>query len=363
VFDRERDGQLLNAARGSVVYADMFDYPLTLEEVHRDLVGVAATTAETAHAVGTLLTVGRLAVDGPFLILPGRDGLAELRRERRERARRLWPAARRFGTIIAGLPFVRMVAVSGSLAAENPDARADLDYLIVTRPGRLWLVRALVVTLVRLARRAGVRLCPNYLLTTGALALPRHDVYTAHELLQAVPVAGFAVHRLMLERNRWAAHWLPNRYAAATPPYRSDARLWNTVRQGAEVALSGTLGDRIEAWEARRKQSRFKNEHGAARFTADVCEGHFGRSRQRALRDFEQRCRELGIALPVPLDQDDEQLSVPSDPGIATPRREHGAATYPGHLPGSQMSFPHAFPLSAPERGGGGEVPSPVGPR
>jgi len=59
----------------------------------------------------------------------------------------------------------------GHTCGTNPDAPADLDYLIVTAPGRLWTARALTIGLVRLARRAGRRVCPNYLLSTRALAL------------------------------------------------------------------------------------------------------------------------------------------------------------------------------------------------
>ena len=307
------DPLLGNAVLATVAYADMFDFPLQRQEIQRDLIGLAAPVARTTNAVETLLYRGQLAPDGAYLTFPGRRGLAQLRQRREARAARLWPVAQRFGRIIARFPFVRLVAVTGSLAAGNPGDQADIDYLIVTAPGRLWSVRAAVVALVRLARRGGVPLCPNYLLSTRALALDHQDLFTAHELLQAVPVAGAVTYRRLVGCNAWAASWLPQRYdhcqesslllPAELPQYR-----WS------EDVLSGGLADRVEQWEAQRKQRRL-SRGGAGRFTADICEGHFGKSRRHALCDFEQRCRELGIVPPAMAPSEREQR----EPGALRP--------------------------------------------
>lgn len=290
---------LCDAVCATVAFADMFDFPLRLDEVYRDLIVLPAPFEETCAAIAASHADGRLSRDGRYVVLAGRTGLGPERERRAARARRLWPAARRFGAVIARLPFVRMVAVSGSLAAENPDEAADLDFLVVTEPGRLWLVRALSVCLVRLARRAGVLLCPNYLLTTSALRLDHRDLFTAHELLQAVPVSGAVLHARMLRLNAWAGLWLPHRYGSAlAAPKGRDRR--SRVQVIAERLLRGKAGDRLEVWEGGRKRDRLARRGSSARFTRDVCEGHFGRSRGRALTSFQARCRALGIDLPAP---------------------------------------------------------------
>lgn len=298
--------RVVDATRATVVYADLFGFVLSPDEIHRDLIRIAVTPAEAREAVQEAIENGDLVTDGEYVFLPGRGELTEARCERSSLAARLWPAARRFGVLLASLPFVRMVAVTGSLAADNPTPDADLDFLIVTVPGRLWLVRALSIAVVRLARAVDVQICPNYLLSTHALPLDRDDLFTAHELLQATPIAGDATYRRMLGSNGWARRWLPNRFRQAecqeVAPLPRGA-----IRRTGELVLAGSIGNRIEGWEARRKRSRLGRANGKARFTADVCEGYFGDHRERVLQAFEARCRELGIIRSDPL---------PEQPGV-----------------------------------------------
>src|SRR6266699_1902963 len=128
----------------SVAYADVFDYPLQAAEIHRYLHGVAGSWDATATALARCCARGQVSHRDGFYMLAGREGLVNLRRRRAVQAERLWPTAVKYGHVIAGLPFVRMVAVTGSLAWDNVNDAGDIDYLIVTEAGRLWLCRWLI---------------------------------------------------------------------------------------------------------------------------------------------------------------------------------------------------------------------------
>src|SRR4029077_9993656 len=114
-----------------------------------------------------------------------------------------------------------MVAVTGALAVDNAPAGDDIDYLIVTTPGRVWLARSLAVALVRVARLCGVGLCPNYVLAQSALSQQRRNLFIAHDLAQMVPLAGRAVYAEMLSANAWAQAYLPQ----ARRPLRAEPEL------------------------------------------------------------------------------------------------------------------------------------------
>jgi hypothetical protein len=284
----------------AVAYADVFDYPLTADEVHRYLAGVAASRSGVRAALANGRLVPRwLSHTGRYYCLPGREHVVETRRERTRLSETYWRRAIHYGRVIAGLPFVRLVAVTGALAMDNV-ADDDVDYMIVTEPGRLWLCRALVVGVVRLAAMRGITLCPNYFLSENALVLAERNLFTAHEVAQMVPLAGFDTYARFRHLNRWTDDFLPN---AGGPPRRVAPRRPRAarVRRLTEAALRSRLGGRLERWEMERKIRKLAQrgvDHIESGFSVDWCKGHFGDHGQRTLARYHQRLDALDGQLP-----------------------------------------------------------------
>ena len=285
----------------TVAYADLFDYPLTVPEIHRYLDGLRATPGEVAAALaqGHLLP-GRLDSRAGYFFLPGREETVAIRQERARIARRLWPQALGYGRLMARLPFVRMVSVTGSLAMDNAGEQADIDYLIVTEHGRLWLARLLVIGVVRLAAGRGVVLCPNYLVSERALRFPNPNIYTAHELVQMVPLSGRAIYRRIREVNAWSHRFLPN--ALGPPRDLTGGGRGSLAQRLAELPLRTPLGAWLDRWEMGRKVAKFRQENPAAseaRFSRDCCKGHFTGHSQRIMAAYRQREQALVPDVPA----------------------------------------------------------------
>jgi hypothetical protein len=225
-----------------------------------------------------------------------RGHLVATRLLRGDASSRLIGKACLYGGMIARLPFVRMVAITGSLAVDNADKGDDIDYLIVTAPGRVWLARALTMAVVRLAALRGVTVCPNYLLSEEALALPEQDRYTARELLQMRPLSGDRVYRRLLAANAWWRDYLPNALAAAAV---SDGG--GVLQRLGELLLRPVAG-RLEAWVYRRKAAELAAQaeagNGEVVFDATMCKGHFEGHRRRTAEALAQRLRRLEEPLP-----------------------------------------------------------------
>ena len=280
----------------TVAYADIFQYPLTVSEIHRYLTGTKASVNEVQSALATSeLLDERLSHVSEYYTLAGHEENLGLRRQRGAISAQLWPRAVRYGSWIGDLPYVRMVAVTGSLAVDNASESADLDYLIVTRPGRLWLTRAMVILMARMASRRGDLICPNYFLSERALVLSDRNLFTAHELAQMVPITGLPVYQRMRKLNNWVSDYLPNAgvsFWASTPP----PPYLQFLRPAIENALSLTPFDWLERWEKERKVKKFGlrlSESFEACFNADQCKGHFGNHSLRVQTAFNERMRAL----------------------------------------------------------------------
>jgi hypothetical protein len=239
----------------TVVYADVFNYPLTLAEIERYLIGISASQAEVSGVIRKLQLIGIIQDTDGFYTLAGREHLVGLRRQRSITAGKLWPSAVRFGSWIARLPFVRMVAVTGALAVNNVTPEADIDYLLVTEPGRLWISRLLVIFIVRWAASFGVRLCPNYIISTNALVFKEQDIYTAHDLAQMVPLAGWETYTRLRTVNQWTNNFLPNSQSYPSPAKTQEA--YQSIPQDRTYLLQRWLesilrlpwANKLEAWE------------------------------------------------------------------------------------------------------------------
>jgi hypothetical protein len=245
-----------------LIYADAYGCALTLDELWR-FARVPVARDELARRLrdDPALRQVVLEADGLFC-LSDRPVLLAERPERTRRARRLQRRAARVAGVIRHLPFVRGVALTGSLAADDAPEGADTDLLIVVADGRLGTVFLLLATTSRLLGRE--LFCPNYYLCESHLRLPPGDVYIAHELAQARPLAGDAP--LLRSLNPWLTDVFPNDRL----PHAAPAPTGSPPQRGLERLLRGRPGRRLEAFAVRVAHSRLTVHHGL--YAADVPE-------------------------------------------------------------------------------------------
>jgi hypothetical protein len=295
--DQRLDAALERAAFKTVAYADVFDYPLSVAEAHRYLIGVAAPL-DAVRAGLERLVPERLARQNGLYTLPGRDDLVETRQRRAAVAARLWPEAVRHGRTLAELPFVRMVAVTGSLTRDNVESGSDVDYLVVTAAGRVWVGRGLTGLARRTVEPRGIRACPNYVLSEQALFLRDRTLFTACELAQMVPLSGHAVYQRMREVNDWTADFLPN--AGGCPRWIAPRRLRRRrPARLAEVVLRTPIGGWMERYEwarfERKLPARSANPKEVV-YSADCFKDHVDGWGGRVLAAYDQRVSVGGLS-------------------------------------------------------------------
>lgn len=279
-----------------ILYADIFDYPLTFEEIYKFL-EFEITRAEVKSLLDQALMRREIVLIDGFYSLADRPHLVVKRRERWVASQMLWPKAIHYGRWIASLPFVRMVSITGSLAVENPrDGVDDIDYLIVTTPKRLWLCRAMIILMVKYGRRRGVHLCPNYLLTENVLYFEENNLFTAREMLQMIPLYGRNFYVKMREINSWVTDYLPQGRGLNLDRINDQlSPSQNLLKKVGEFILGGFIGDQLEKLLQKiqiTKHTKLAAQRGATDkvvFTADTCKGHYDGHNHKTMQAYQQR--------------------------------------------------------------------------
>lgn len=241
----------------AAVYGDVFDAAVTLDELHR-YARVTVGRDELARALATDPALQDVLVErsGVFA-LRDRAHLLDARRERIAHARRLGRRARRVSRVLRHAPFVRGIALTGSVAAGDARPDADVDLLVVVAPRRLG---SAFLLLGGASRLLGRRLfCPNFYLAQGRMTLGDHTVYVGRELAQADGLSGDAGG--LRDANPWLEEMFPN-LAAARPAV--VARAPSRAQRVLEAPLRGPGGERLERWALRVAHDRLRVHHAGA---------------------------------------------------------------------------------------------------
>jgi hypothetical protein len=277
---------LQQAVLETLAYSDVFDYPLTFDELHRYL----TASAPPADLAACLSELSLVATENGFYFLADRRETVRTRMNREQASRAAFQRACRYGAILGALPFVRMVTLTGSLAMLNLSRDADMDYMLVTQPGRLWLARAFAVLFGRVMRIFGDRICVNLLISESALEWHPRDLYSAREMCQMIPLAGTDMYHRLLEANAWIKSFLPN--ADSVPYLTPKEKPISVLQKLLEIPLRGKLGDALEGWAMSLQLKKIARTYGTgieANFSADLCQGNFHDHRRGTEESFNER--------------------------------------------------------------------------
>ena len=281
----------------ALVYGDAFDCAVTFDELWRySRVRVGREALRRLLDEDAVLRSVVLERDGLFC-LAGRSELLGRRPPRMRRARLLEDRAGRVARILRHVPFIRGLALTGSAAARDAGADADIDLLVIVAPKRLGTAFVLLGTASRLVGRR--LFCPNYYVAADNVAISPSNVYVARELDQARMLA--CGPDVLRPANAWLVEVFPNLSL-------EDRRVSRRARSQAQRFLESLLGDRIEHWARRVAAGRLQTHYGAfgQEVPADVIASfragaalrfHAGGAVERALARYAARRAELRARL------------------------------------------------------------------
>lgn len=196
----------------TVVYFDLFEYPLTAEQLFTFLPQNSVSVDDVKRTAEALVSKNELQKADKYFFLPFRMKEIVVRRSREERqAERMMRFARLASHIIKRFPFVRAIFLTGSLSKNVVDPSGDIDFMIVTAPNRVWICRTMLTAFRKIFLFGSKKyFCTNYYVTTNSFAHPRRNLYAAIEVVTTKAVWNESAFDEFQSSNRWTKKFLPN---------------------------------------------------------------------------------------------------------------------------------------------------------
>lgn len=120
---------------------------------------------------------------------------------------------------LSKVKWIKMLSITGSVAARHARKEDDIDIFIVTEKDRLWVTRLFVVLLLkafgvyRSDDDSSGKICPNIFVDETAMSWPeeKRNIYVAHEILMMHPVVNKNnTYFKFIKKNDWVFDYFSN---------------------------------------------------------------------------------------------------------------------------------------------------------
>lgn len=258
---------LRNSILRTLSYFDLFEYPLTKEELFAFLWQPPFDSAQGKPKANYEEFLEYL--DSPeappekfgYYFLSGCEANVESRRRRLVWSELKLKIARRAVKWFRSIPYIRAIFVCNTVGAGEAKEGSDIDFFIVTAPDRVWLVRFFSNLTLRLlglrtfGDKIKDRVCLSFFIDSHNLSLSNlrvaeDDIYLAHWLYRLAPLYDPEnIYEKLLSANQWTKRFLPNTgrlYPAGHALAVRDSFLSRIWKKSWEIIWRGAYGNLIE---------------------------------------------------------------------------------------------------------------------
>lgn len=209
----------------TILYSDIFSFPLTKDELWRFLISDKKILHREFDS--SLGNVHSLTSKDEYFCLKGKEQIITQRKKNLSEVSKKVEIAYHVAKKLSIIPSILFIGISGGLAAGNAKTSDDIDFVIITKKNTLFTTRLLILIMLELlgVRRARTQkktantICLNLLFDETMIGWFKNsqDVYTAREIAQILPLFGreSMYHRFMKE-NDWITDFLPNAYSLSS---------------------------------------------------------------------------------------------------------------------------------------------------
>jgi hypothetical protein len=287
----------------TLLYYDIFNYPLKADEIFQFL----STNHIDVNFIDELTLLARNGLIyqfGEFFTLQNDNSIISRRTAGNAAAKKYLVLAKKKARLIAAFPFVRAVMASGSLSKGYMDEHSDLDFFIVTEPGRLWIARILLVMYKRLVLfNSHKYFCVNYFVDTQHLEIEEKNLFTATELATVIPLYGAEYYKRLYESNQWLKKFFPNHSPRSTEGVVTSKI--NLIKKLAERLINLMFAERLNnffmtitlnRWKRIYQRDYSKSDFQVAFKTKSYASKNHPRHYQRKIMDlYEEKLKQFTV--------------------------------------------------------------------
>lgn len=203
----------------TLCYSDIFDYPLTKDEIWKFLISskkISKKAFETCFGAKTIFYT-----ENKFYCLQNRIQVINKRIKKEKTSREKLKIAREVASILFKIPSVKLIGISGNLSMNNAGESDDIDLFIITKKNTIWITRFFVILILsilgkrrkRKQKEVKNKICINMFMDEESLFLPqeKRNLYIAHEVVQMMPLFDRenTYYKYIVE-NDWVREYLSN---------------------------------------------------------------------------------------------------------------------------------------------------------
>jgi predicted nucleotidyltransferase len=287
----------------TLLYYDIFRYPLNADEVYRFLGVKVVDRAAVDASLLSLRDCGVIFQFGDLFSISADNAMIERRKKGNAMAKKFSDIARKKARLISQFPFVRSVMASGSLSKGYADEKSDIDFFIITVPKRLWIARTLLVLYKRaFLLNSHKYFCVNYFVDESHLVIEEKNLFTATELATVLPLYGSNQYHELHRSNAWLKNFFPNFLLRTTDNVPEASTSWGKWCLEKIISI---FGDSLEGFCQRITLARWKKLYGKSYSQADfdiafksrsyASKNHPSNFQRVVMEAYEERLKAIGL--------------------------------------------------------------------
>jgi hypothetical protein len=201
----------------TLLYSDFFDYPLTEEEVYNFLIGEKISKAQFHKILNRKNLYFEKSAN--YFFLKGRGEIVDKRSNKKKFSLEKLEIGQNIIQKLSIIPTIKLIGISGTLAMKNCLQEDDIDIFIIAEKNFAWTTRfmsALLLIILGVYRNKKStinknKICLNLVLDEKKMHFESQDLFTAHEIVQLMPVfERDNAYLKFIQANKWIDTIFPN---------------------------------------------------------------------------------------------------------------------------------------------------------